>query len=31
VAWSAEDAARLGYRTRVILPGCRAIDDTADL
>jgi nicotinamidase/pyrazinamidase len=31
VAWSAEDAARLGYRTRVNLPGCRAIDDTADL
>lgn len=25
VAWSAADAIRLGYRTRVILPGCRAI------
>lgn len=25
VAWSAEDANRLGYRTRVVLPGCRAI------
>ena len=26
VAWSAQDAVRLGYRTRVILAGCRAID-----
>ncbi len=26
VAWSSEDAVRLGYRTRVLLPGCRAIN-----
>ena len=25
VAWSAEDACRLGYATRVILPACRAM------
>ncbi|MEB3199750.1 MAG: bifunctional nicotinamidase/pyrazinamidase [Synechococcaceae cyanobacterium] len=31
VAWSAQDAARLGYRTRVILPGCRAIDHGGSL
>ena len=31
VAWSAEDASRLGYRTRVILPGCRAIDQGGSL
>lgn len=31
VAWSSEDAARLGYRTRVILPGCRAINQGGSL
>jgi nicotinamidase/pyrazinamidase len=31
VAWSAQDAARLGYRTRVILPACRAIDQAGSL
>jgi nicotinamidase/pyrazinamidase len=31
VAWSAEDAARLGYRTRVLLQGCRAIDQAGSL
>jgi nicotinamidase/pyrazinamidase len=31
VAWSAEDAARLGYHTRVLLPGCRAIDQGGSL
>lgn len=31
VAWSAQDAARLGYRTRVILKGCRAIDQAGSL
>lgn len=31
VAWSAQDAARLGYRTRVILQGCRAIDQGGSL
>lgn len=31
VAASALDAARLGFRTRVILPGCRAIDRDGSL
>lgn len=31
VAWSAQDAARLGYRTRVIVSGCRAIDQGGSL
>lgn len=31
VAASAIDAARLGFRTRVILPGCRAIDRDGSL
>ncbi|MEY3930658.1 MAG: hypothetical protein RLZZ516_2368 [Cyanobacteriota bacterium] len=31
VAWSAQDAARLGYRTRVILPACRAINQAGSL
>ena len=31
VAWSAQDAVRLGFRTRVILQGCRAIDQEGSL